>query len=64
MTHRVGNIVVIESTAPGKCSMCGELEELRPYGINAAWVCFDCGMKNEDEVKNQFNKLLSGERDI
>lgn len=31
-----------------KCSQCGTTEkELRPYGPNGSWVCFDCGMKPE-----------------
>lgn len=64
MTKRVGNIVIIEATEPAKCSDCGNVDELRPYGKNGAWVCFDCMMKDEAEAHRQFSKLLDGERDI
>ena len=65
MSHRLNkNIVIITPTAPAKCSDCGEVEELRPYGKDGAWVCFPCGMKDEPEAEKQFGKLLNGERDI
>lgn len=64
MTKRVGDIVLIESTGDATCSDCGKVDELRPYGKDGAWVCFDCMMKDEEEGKRQFNKLLDGERDI
>lgn len=61
MTKRVLNTVFIESTAPAECSDCGEEAELRPYGKDGAWVCFDCGMKDEQEAINQFSKIISDE---
>jgi len=44
----------IVPTPVDKCSMCGKEEELRPYGKNSAWVCFDCAMLDEEEAKKQF----------
>lgn len=64
MTKRVGNTVIIECTQPAKCTDCGDVKELRPYGKGGAYVCFECGMKDEAEMKRQFLKLLNGERDI
>jgi ribosomal protein L37AE/L43A len=64
MTKRIGDAVLIEQTAPAECSDCGDTGELRPYGKDGAWVCFDCGMKDEDEASRQFGKVLNGERDI
>ena len=64
MTKKVGDIVIIEATEPAKCSDCGEVDELRPYGKNGSWVCFDCMMKDEEEGKKQFEKLFNGDRDI
>lgn len=64
MTKKVNNTVVIEQTAPSKCTDCGSIDELRPYGKNGTWVCFDCMMKDEKEGIKQFSKLFSGERDI
>ena len=45
--------------ADGKCSDCGNIDELRPYGKNGAFVCFDCAMKDEEEAKRQFGKILN-----
>ena len=64
MTKRVGNNVIIEATAPAICSDCGNEDELRPYGKGGIWVCFDCAMKDPDEAKKQFCKVLEGDRDI
>lgn len=64
MTHRSGSKVVITGTAPAECSDCGKKKELRPYGKGGAWICFPCGMKDEEETEKQFAKVISGERDI
>ena len=44
----------------GACQLCGAEEELRPYGPDGCWVCFDCGMKDEDEAKRRFTHAISG----
>ena len=46
--------VIIAATEPMKCSECGDVSEIRPYGKNGAWVCFPCGMKDEETAKQQF----------
>lgn len=33
-----------------KCELCGDEEELRPYGPGGKWVCFPCGMKDEENA--------------
>jgi hypothetical protein len=58
-----GNITVIgsnEESAPKKCEYCGKIEELRPYGINGANICFECGMKPENRATTDrmFSSLL------
>jgi hypothetical protein len=42
------------------CQECGHVDELRPYGRGGAWICFACGMKDEEETKRQFRALLEG----
>jgi hypothetical protein len=42
--------------AMGNCSICGQRDELRPYGKNGAMVCFDCGIKDEKTMIEQFEK--------
>lgn len=43
------------------CADCNQSKELRPYGNGGSWVCFECAMKNEDEAKRQFDKILSAD---
>ncbi len=64
MTKIVKDTVVVEQTTPSKCQECGKISELRPYGKDGKWVCFPCGMKDEEEAVRQFTKLFSDERDI
>lgn len=54
-----GCIIVAESE-PMKCSDCGDSAELRPYGKDGALVCFDCGMKDEENARAMFSKRLNG----
>jgi hypothetical protein len=46
----------------GKCEMCGEVDELRPYGPNYERICFDCGMKNEELTKARMDEYIFGEQ--
>jgi hypothetical protein len=45
--------------ADGKCQECGNVDELRPYGKGGKFVCFPCGMKDEDEAKRRFGAILN-----
>ena len=57
-------IVVIGSddeAVPKPCTDCGKVEELRPYGRDAAWVCFDCAMKDPVNAEAMFEKQLKGD---
>jgi len=51
------NIVVLK-TKFSNCEMCGSYDELWPYGKGKSWVCFSCGMKNEDVAKKNFIELI------
>jgi hypothetical protein len=42
----------------GTCQLCGKKAELRPYGPNREWVCFECGMKDEATTAAQFANLF------
>ena len=41
------------------CQLCGKEDALRPYGPNKEWICFSCGMKNEETTRAQFEEILS-----
>ena len=49
---------VISVEKPQQCDDCGEIKELRPYGPGGSVVCFQCGMKDEDEAIRRFSSLL------
>lgn len=55
------SIRIITNVHGHKCQLCGKEAELRPYGPNGEWICFECGMKNEEVTHRQFNAFLSGE---
>lgn len=61
MTHKDDdeNVLYVIAEPPGRCQLCGEVKETRPYGPNGEQVCFSCGMKNEAAAKEQFGKLFS-----
>jgi hypothetical protein len=44
---------------PDKCQLCGIKAELRPYGPDGKWVCYDCGMLDEDNAKQIFSTILN-----
>ena len=47
---------VIAEQPPGRCALCGAVEETRPYGPNGEDVCFDCGMKDEAAARRGFDR--------
>ena len=58
MTKLIGSTLVIEAEKPDVCEMCGDEDELRPYGPNGENICFDCGMQDEEAAMQQFAKRL------
>ena len=64
MIMKVDGITFIGSereAVPAKCEDCGKMDELRPYGKNAANVCFDCAMKDEKNARKMFVQRLKGD---
>ena len=62
--ERKGNLIIADRTDPhafdGKCAMCGQLGELRPYGPNDESICFDCAMKDEPATARKFRERVNG----
>lgn len=50
---------VIQEQPPGRCELCGAVEETRPYGPNGEEVCFSCGMKDEGAMKRGFERRFA-----
>lgn len=51
-----------QAPADGCCQECGKPGDLRPYGKDNKWICMPCGMKDEEQTKEQFSKILNGEK--
>ncbi len=55
-----------QSTTPC-CYLCGRRDEIRPYGPNASWICFDCMIaspEREADAKRQFGAQLDACGDV
>lgn len=55
--------ITVANAKNGACTICGEFSELRPYGKDGAFVCFPCGMKDEETAMEQFEKQ-HGDADV
>lgn len=42
------------------CELCGKVDELRPYGPGGKRVCFDCGMKDQEQAKARLHNYIFG----
>jgi hypothetical protein len=51
-----GRLISVEP--PGRCDLCGAVEETRPYGPNGEQVCFGCGMKDEAAAERAFRNRM------
>lgn len=63
MTFKNGGVLFICDEPSAKCEMCGNIDELRPYGPHGENICFDCGMKDEATTSKMFFKRMRGEGD-
>lgn len=52
-------LVFLVPPPSGECETCGEVDELRPYGPNGEWVCFECAMQDEEAAGEKFEELFS-----
>lgn len=63
MSKRIGNVVIISEEPDDICSLCGAVEETRPYGPGYSRVCYDCAMKDEAGSDARMGHILFGEPD-
>lgn len=56
VTEAIDQGKAIMAQPPGRCELCGKVDETRPYGPNEEEVCFDCMMKDEPAAKRAFEK--------
>lgn len=42
----------------GVCELCSAADqELRPYGGNGEYICYDCGMANEAMTRRRYQQI-------
>lgn len=61
MSRRIGNIAIICPEPDGVCELCGETDELRPYGPKGERICHNCAMKDPEATERQMRRVLFGE---
>lgn len=58
-----GGVVVLDRTESpeGRCDVCKEHAELRPYGARGEWICFSCAMKDEATTARMYREHVFGD---
>lgn len=56
----ISDFIFKKQSKIGKCEYCSNLSVLRPYGKNQAMICYDCGIKpeNEDILNQEMDKAI------
>ena len=62
MSRNVNGIVIIEAEPDLICFLCGKIDETRPYGPNGEEICYECGMKNQEETDRMMGIKLFGDK--
>jgi hypothetical protein len=62
MSKNINGVPIICEEPDGVCELCGNTDELRPYGPKGENICFDCGMKNEKQTAKMMDIKLFGVR--
>ena len=63
MSRNVNGVPVIEVEPDFICFLCGKIAETRPYGPNGEEICYECGMRNEEQTNAMMNHKLFGDPD-
>lgn len=53
---------IIQEESPQACTMCGVIDECRPYGPNDEEICFDCAMKDPETTERKMAAHIFGEQ--
>ena len=61
MSERIGNLIIIKEEPNDVCDLCGNVDELRPYGPKGELICYNCGMKSEEVTNRMMRRVLFGD---
>lgn len=62
ITHRGMKFYICgwEPDSPDRCEMCNQLsDDLRPFGRNGQWICYDCCTIDQEQSLNRYKKLMA-----
>lgn len=54
----VGTVLLIENEEPGRCELCGNMAELRPYGPGNKSICVDCADRDPEGTQERMDVFL------
>lgn len=58
MSKIIESVFFVESELPQQCDLCGEIEELRPYGPDGAAICMQCGLLDWEATMGRLDALV------
>lgn len=58
----MSSLGIIQEESPQACTMCGVIDECRPYGPNDEEICFECAMKDEETTKQKMTEYIFGKQ--
>ena len=61
MSRNVNGVPIIEVEPDFICFLCGKVAETRPYGPKGEEICYECGMKNEEQTERMMAHKLFGD---
>ena len=56
----MSSLGVIQEESPQACTMCGVIDECRPYGPNDEEICFECAMKDPETTERKMAAYIFG----
>jgi len=59
---KITSFPIFGNTKKGNCQLCGEVEDLRPYGPNNEDICYECGKKNWTKVEEKMDEYFFGKK--
>ena len=60
MITKNGDIYIVSHEAVGQCELCGDTDELRPFGPNGESICGGCGVKHWETTRQRLMSRIDG----
>ena len=60
MITRHGEFFIVSHEEVGQCELCGDTDELRPFGPNGERICGGCGVKHWETTRQRLMASIDG----